>query len=238
MQLLAILGVLLLSLVILMGAAGQTRKPVPAKPTAPPPQTTTAETVKSMSRAEIESMLKKIETSEAPKPKMGAMCYDVAMPPNRGEYVCPVCGEKTLYATKNEKDPDSKDGTLSVDWPAIKILQWDLKACRREMEAIHKDSKLALTLDESSFCKKCQPKAKKQELQLKVTYDDGKTYTVSSINHSDLLLLRDFLKGQLSFATENDGTYPIRQNLKRLRELLVMPPPKETKNETKPAPNK
>ena len=28
---------------------------------------------------------------------MGAMCYDMCMPPPVTEYVCPVCGEKTLY---------------------------------------------------------------------------------------------------------------------------------------------
>ena len=49
--------------------------------------------VSNASNAEIERMLRKIETSPAPEPKMGAMCYRVSMPEPITEYVCPVCGE-------------------------------------------------------------------------------------------------------------------------------------------------
>ena len=237
MQLLAILGVLLLSLFIFLGAAGQSRKPAPAKPTPPPAKTTTVETVKSMSRAELESMLRKVETSEAPKPKMGAMCYKVAAPPNRAEYVCPVCGERTLYAI-DPKKADSPNDAVSADRAQVKTLGWELPACRREMEALKKNSKLKLSLDESSFCKKCQPKAKERGLKLTVTYDDGKKHTVSPVGYYDILLLRDFLKGQLSCEAERQASYPIRKKMARLRELLGLTPPKKPEIEPKPIKNK
>jgi hypothetical protein len=41
------------------------------------------------------------ELAEQPGPKdlkRGAMCYSIAPPPNREEYICPKCGERTLYA--------------------------------------------------------------------------------------------------------------------------------------------
>ena len=236
MQLFAILGVLIMSLVILLGAAGHARKPVPTKPDSPPKTAvqTTAKQVQSMSRAEIEEMLRKIETSKAPKSKMGAMCYSTAPPPARAEYVCPKCGEKTLYAAKDWEDADKPSDRELDEWSKVRFIQWDLPACRRELEAIKKASKLSVTLDESSFCKKCQPKAKKHDLTLTITYKDGKKHIVPSVEHSDMLLLRDFLKGQLTYETFNESTVPLKDSLPRLRKLLGMTKEKETKPKEEP----
>lgn len=241
MQLLAILSILILSLFILLGAAGHARKPVPTKPDSPPK--TTVKQVQSMPRAEIESMLRKIETSEAPKPKMGAMCYAMMQPPGHAKYVCPKCGEKTLYAAKNWESVYPPSDRQLEERANVEFLQSGLPACRRELEAIKKASKLSVTLDESSFCKKCQPKAKKYGLKLTITYNDGKTHAVPSVDHSDMLLLRNFLKGQLSYETFNESSVPLKESLPRLRELLGMKKEKETKpkketNEEKKLPTK
>jgi hypothetical protein len=144
------------------------------------------------------------------------MCYEVAVAPDRADYVCPTCGEKTLYTDDQTE-----------------LIQSDLQACRRELEAIQGLTDVSLFLDESSFCKKCRPDAKKRELKLKITYEDGKTHTTSPVDLSDMILLRDFFKGQLSYETWNDGTAPLKENLDRLRELLGVELSKDTEPKVK-----
>ena len=163
----------------------------------------TASSIRSISQSEIEMMLKRIETTKEPVAKMGAMCYSMAAPPDRAEYVCPVCGEKTLYTSAQAE-----------------FVAWYLPACRREFATIKKSTKLLLSLDESSYCKHCKPDAKKNELKLSVTYDDGKVYTISPVTEYDLRILMDFFKGKLSYETFNAGSRPLKESIHRLRELL------------------
>ena len=224
MHLFAILIAVVISLLILFGTAGCSNKTTAESAAAPPlaaaSSPTTAKSIKSMSQAEIEKMLCRIETSETPKTKqMGAMCYSMTPPPDRMEYVCPVCGEKTLYAMKKFEDSEWPSDEEWATFNAILFLEKELPACRREFEVVKKTTDLALALDESSFCKHCRPDAKKHELKLIVTYQDGKT-TTSPIDHVDLLLLRDFFKGQLSYEATGVDIYPIKEAMPRLRGLL------------------
>jgi predicted RNA-binding Zn-ribbon protein involved in translation (DUF1610 family) len=156
-----------------------------------------------MFQTDIEKMLKRIETKKAPEAKMGAMCYSMAAPPDRAEYVCPTCGEKTLYSSDQAR-----------------FVAWDLQSCRREFASIRKSTELLLSLDESSYCKHCDPDAKKPQLKLSVTYEGGKVHTVSPVTEYDLRLLRDFLKGRLSYETFNEGSRPLQESTSRLRALL------------------
>ena len=130
---------------------------------------------------------------------MGAMCYDMALPPDHTEYTCPTCGEKTLYAW-SQKELGTWNSENFAKMREVRFVQGELTACRREVEKIKQSTGLLLTLDESSFCKHCQPNATKHELKLTVTYTDGRTHTVSPVSLSDFRLLRDFFEGKFKKA--------------------------------------
>ena len=148
-------------------------------------------------------LLRGLEKAPAPEPKMGAMCYEPIGRPDRVEYVCPTCGEKTLYTND-----------------VARQVSWELEGCRREMKEIGKAAGASIVLDESNLCRKCKPNAEKQTLQLVVTHEDGTSCTTSVVSQEDLRKLRDFLKGKLSYTTFNDGEAPLRSDAGRLQELL------------------
>jgi len=154
-----------------------------------------------LSRAEVRRLLAKIEKSALPEPQMGAMCYRMAMPPKRAEYVCPTCGERTLY----------------TDRDAV-LVDRELPACQRLFRTLpHRE---AMTLDESAFCRKCRPQAADPELVLVIRFDDGTTHEVRAVTSEDLRLLSGALAGKLTGPTSNDGSEPLKKHLPRLRELL------------------
>ncbi len=130
------------------------------------------------------------------------MCYKPAAPAARLEYVCPVCGEKTLYTN-----------VVSQRWT------FELENCRRLFKELPHHE--AMALDESNFCRKCRPTAKEAILELVLRFDDGTTNVVSNVTSRDLRLLRDFLGGRLAVKDEVGlETTSIKQHLPRLRELL------------------
>ena len=76
------------------------------------------------------------------------MCYKVAGPPDRLDFTCPVCGEKTLYAM------EENNGTRKLDNSLSRLIQYDIQTCRRLVKEI---TGVKLTLDESQFCGHCNP---------------------------------------------------------------------------------
>ncbi len=72
-----------------------------------------------LSKAEIKKLLVEIEAAKPTEPHLFAGCYDVMLPPQATEYVCPVCSEKTLY-------------TKEQFW----AFQEDLDSCRRFLSYI------------------------------------------------------------------------------------------------------
>lgn len=163
-----------------------------------PDKTTTVESVKNMSKAEIEIRLKSLEVKKVlPPPPVMATCYIAAPPRPTAEYLCPVCGEKTIHSTK----------VNTVE--AIALF-------RREFNYLKKTSKLKVELDESSFCRKCQPEAKKSEFVLKITYGDGTVHVTKGVSILDL--------SKLSYFFENGSYMELldRNDAPRLRELLGM----------------
>lgn len=172
-------------------------------------QPVTRQNLRSLSREQIEEKLKRLESRSAPKPKMGAMCYSMASPPEIAEYVCPKCGEKTLY---------SKDDA--------RVVAWDIENCRRAFTTLKGATDLSLALDESSYCAHCSPSAREHQLALIVQYADGSTHTTAPVSDDDMRILRDFLKGELSYETSNEGKQPLKGELPRLRELLGIDPEK------------
>lgn len=171
------------------------------------PTPVTRRSVRSLSRDQLQEKLRALDSRAAPEPKMGAMCYDMAAPPERADYVCPRCGEKTLYARNDAA-----------------FVAWELDACRREFEILRKESDLALALDESSYCAHCSPSARLHRLALVVTYADGSSHTNAPVSCEDLRILRGFMKGRRDYETFNDGTRPLKEVMLRLRELLDVAP--------------
>jgi hypothetical protein len=155
-----------------------------------------------LSKEEIAAKLIILAKSDPPsKLSEGAMCYKVAAPPNRVEYVCPTCGAKTLY----------KDNL------AYRI-QKDLRACRG---AINKINCLEIKLDESQFCRKCSPKIEHPEIGIRFKYrGDPKEQTIWGIDNTDLDLLAEFCQGENIHKDDYDFETPLKNHMARLQELL------------------
>lgn len=160
-------------------------------------------------KLEVLKKLKKLATTESPKKlSPGAKCYSMATPPMRAEYVCPTCNAKTLFA-----NPKGKWGGA----PQL-IISWELPACRQMLKKI---KGLKLTLDESAFCKKCKPNAKKNELALVVDYGDPKAnHRVEGVKVNDLVLIKEFLDGKLKHDGGQAGEVPLKKHMGRLEALL------------------
>jgi len=175
--------------------------PPPASPTGDAqPAKVEAAKLAAMSRAEMKKLLATIGQAKAAEPKMGAMCYEMALPPDRAEYVCPTCGEKTLYTQA-----------------MARVVAVELETCRHYFRSLpHRE---AMTLDESAFCRKCRPDAQWPELTLTLRYDDGTTNVVRRVSSGDLELLDAALKGE-PFIDGSGEMKSVQKQLPRLRELL------------------
>lgn len=167
-----------------------------------------------LSTTEIEHMLIRLAQSNPPKNlAIGAMCYEVAAPPQRIEYVCPVDGEKTIYALSGS----NRDGGLIADWGTIELLAWEIDSCRRIVLQI---TELSVELDESGFCHICSPDIEKPSLGLIITYPDGKVHKVWDVSYNDLVLLSEFLRGSKVHSDSADWETPLKDNIERLQKLL------------------
>jgi len=150
----------------------------------------------------IDSLLARLETEKAPEPTMGAMCYSPVAMSDSNEYVCPVCGERTVYG-------------YDLGW----FLQYDLPGCREDAGAIDASDLLDAELDESDFCGHCSPGVEDPALRLAIRYGDG-TEIVNEVSRRDLMMLRGFLSGELYFVADREATEPLQPHLERIRQLL------------------
>ena len=159
----------------------------------------------SMSRDEVFRLLSRVEKLEEPELMMGAMCYEPVAIPYVLEYVCPECGEKTVYEC---------DGSMTSQ------VLMDIATTRMLFQELDSLTQLDMTLDESSFCTFCRDDSVTEPaLTLRVTWDDGSEHA-SSVFQEDLRMLIGLLSGRLDYSTSNDGTFPLKPQVERLRELL------------------
>lgn len=206
-------GVLLLAGLVGCSKSNGAEQPVPASTVE---QSVTADHVASLSAEGLRQRLADLEKAPPPVAKMGAMCYKPIGMPDQQEYICPKCGEKTLYAQSDEKDGQ-------VLWQLSKLAD-----CRREVKSFPKSDDVTIALDESEFCSHCSPDAESPALVLVVKYKDGRTHRTSSVNTTDLRMLRDFLRGEKSYETFNEGSQPLKEYVPRLREMLGLAEEDET----------
>ncbi|MCD4701489.1 MAG: hypothetical protein K8S24_06495 [Candidatus Aegiribacteria sp.] len=160
-------------------------------------------TFKSLSTDQINIYLARLEMEEPPEHVMGAMCYEAMVHQAVAEYVCPVCGEKTIYN----------------DFQTV-FIEWELQGCRRMVESINEYTEFDVSLDETLFCDFCSDSQDEEPaLMLRVTSTDS-TETVNRISILDLRMLEAFLQGDLYYTTFNDGHEPLQEHAERIRELL------------------
>jgi len=160
----------------------------------------------SVSYEEVDILLDRLETREPPEPVYGAMCYEAVAPPLVAEYLCPVCGEKTLYT-----DYDT--------W----FIEYELQGCRRIFDEIAGASEMDIELDETLFCQVCTPdESEEPALVLTLTLEDG-TVISNRVSEFDMRIFESFLKGRLFYVTSNDGEQPLKPYTGRIRELLGLP---------------
>lgn len=161
------------------------------------------DTIKGLfSKQQIKEKLELLASTPAPEElSMGAMCYKVAAPPNRTEYICPLCGERTVY-TEN----------------LARFIERELPVCRTLADSIRG---IDLVLDEKTFCKKCSPEAEKPELCIHTKYaGESVENTVCDINSNDMQLLYEFMKGKWTHKDDYDNETPLKDYTERLSQLL------------------
>jgi len=171
-------------------------------------------------RAKLEKLLDDLAKKPAPEAKfLGmAMCYASAMPPERIEYACPQCGEKTIYSlTEGATVENSFPG-----WETINEVE-SLQYHRGELEKVKKLG-LDVSLDERAFCGVCKKTAgfadNEWALYLNVRLN-GKTATTCLLeNDWDKLIA--FLQGKDEWVTDAfaGNTEPLKPELPRIRALL------------------
>jgi len=155
-------------------------------------------------REGVRLLLERVEREEAPDFIMGAMCYRPAMPPDRVEYICPVCGERTWFA-----------GDVG------ELLHREAEPMRRAMAELDGNPFFQVLLDETAFCSHCSgalyPGNPRFILNLVYAEDDTVRTPVELF---DLQMLVGLVNGELVFADSYDARLPLRDRIPRLRAIL------------------
>jgi hypothetical protein len=156
-----------------------------------------------LSREQTKEQLARLEPAKEAEAPMGAMCYETAAPPQRIEYICPKCGERTYYS----------NGGLFIS-------ETEVATCRRLFLTLPKRE--VFTLDESSFCQKCSKKPVSPDFVLTARYADGKTESVHRVASGDLRLLAAVLEGRIPVDAPEVKRSALGR-LARLGELAAKP---------------
>ena len=160
--------------------------------------------IESSGNIDVDKLLKQLAEKPVPKKlSYGAMCYDMAMPPERAEYVCAVCGTKTIHSTKQLGGWDN---------PELSVQNY-----RSTLEQLRKLG-LDVKLDESFLCSKCK-KDGESTLFLEVTINK-RVVRNALVDLNDLRKLIAFVQGNLVWKGEQDREFPLKPELPRIRILL------------------
>ncbi len=163
-----------------------------------------------LSRADLEKRLQDLAKAPPPtKLSPGAMCYDMAMPTQRIDYVCPACQEKTLYSNRSGN---------AWNVPGLMLLEADTY---RRLAKQLQDRGLACKLDESAFCQKCGKDIKEKSFVLETRWPgQEKPHRTVLRATNDLKLVLEFLDGKKIHAGEQGAESPLKNYLPRIQELL------------------
>ena len=161
-----------------------------------------------LTREQLDKLLAELAENPAPEEKLVAfaMCYLMSMPPDRAEYVCPTCGEKTIHV---------KDAAE---------ITWQLRGHQHQRDEVRKLG-LDISLDERAFCASCKKVAgiadDKLEFYIEIRINDKTTRTL--LKEDDWIKLIAFMKGEDTWKKQAIGEtyqYPLKPELPRIRQLL------------------
>lgn len=165
-----------------------------------------------LSRDDLAKKLQALEKAPAPtKLAPGAMCYKPAGLAPRVEFVCPKCGEKTLYVR----------GTGTEAISAMR----NAATYRRQVKEIQ-GLGLPCTLDESAFCQKCGKDAPEKVFALEIAWPGRPIHRATLGDRDDLLLVLAFLQGKDRYDAGPGGEKALKESLPRIYELLGIEAPK------------
>lgn len=152
-------------------------------------------------RARLRLMLLRLEREPAPEQIMGAMCYEPVATPDRADYICPVCGGRTLYG-----------------YPEGYFIYESLPQIRRIAAELEGNGFFEAALEET-YCCLCHPGEDDRGVTLVIAYSEGDTVRTRASLH-DLMILQGFVSGELSYVEFNDARLPLKGHSDRLGTLL------------------
>ena len=171
-----------------------------------------------LTREQLDKLLAELAEKPAPEAKRMpmAMCYMPAPTPLRAEYVCPQCGEKTIYSRE--------DAWETI--PAVRSVPYH----RTSLAKLRKMGVDAM-LDERALCAVCKTTAgfsdEKPTLHLNVRLNG--TTASTPLQNNDWEKLYAFLEGRDEWLKDrtSKSTEPLKPEIPRIRQLLALDPPPE-----------
>lgn len=111
--------------------------------------------------------------------KQYSMCTRMMLPRGAPEYVCPVCGEKTLYAETNR-------------WRLGRLdhIRYQVDAMKKHCES----NSYSVELDETAYCRNCTPELQGEpDAILSITLPDGEKMARDSLQLNEVRYLERYL---------------------------------------------
>jgi len=132
---------------------------------------------------------------------IGAMCYKMASPTDRIDFICPDCGSSTLYPTELDSRLDKIEEYRNL---------------------VKKITKIDVKLDESQFCSTCGKNIKTSpQLCLIVKYGkDAKAHKSCNVSTENLNILYEYSEGMKEHKTLSGDLVPMSKYKERLKEML------------------
>ena len=132
----------------------------------------------------------------------GACCYDMAAPPERIEYLCPLCKTKTLHAK----------------WQNVGLVQ-NASQYRQQLKRI-KELGLNATLDETDLCSQCRRDKTTDKVNFYILVTVGDRMVRTQLEGADLDKIIAFLEKKDVWADDMGATRPLKAMLPRIRKIL------------------
>ncbi len=148
-------------------------------------------------------------------PFPGAMCYAVVAVPQYAQYVCPKCGEKTIYPSELNKDSaiDSAENQRTIF-----LVHYDMDECRRMVREIHG---ISIELDESQFCRHCSPDIQTPQLIAVIRFPgEPKEYRYAGITRAHLYQLKEFLNKENNCIDSTANEFKSEDCLEQIDAIL------------------
>ena len=174
---------------------------------------TSSHSTKDVTQERIDRLLAEVAEKPAPDEVVSfAMCYESFSLPERIEYVCPICGAKTIHVKEAAE------------------AEWKGRYHRKKLKEVRKLG-LNVTLDERAFCDSCRKKTDIHDgvlgFYVNVTVNGKVARTL--VDELDWQRLIAFLEGKDTWTYQDweggsDYTKPLKPELPRIRELLGTAP--------------